>query len=483
MNTSSCSDASHHLTFGPFRFAPATGELWGEDGEPVELQPQPTRLLALLIERSGRLVSREEAREHLWGDAEVDVDSGLAFALRKVRRALGDDPEAPRFVETVPRRGYRFLAEVHPDETLPAGDPEEHGGRSFRNLWGFALAALLLTLASFGAGLGRQSPEPREAEPTVEIDPARDAWLRGRYLLHHGGPEDRPTAARLFRQALFHDPNFALAYVGLEAAGVGSLSLAERLELLDKARRLDPDLPELLNRSGWIDLLERYRPGGARESFERLLAADPQKLAGYHGAALAHAAVGDLESSLHRLHQALARDPAITALLGDAAVLYFWAEQPERGLLQAERALELEPHNEVVRWSVLTQLVHAGRTREAVEQVHHLMPSLDDHPDPVEAYFRHTIEEVLQIAAQATGKKTAGCLAESHLALGEHREALHWLLRAEQEGWYGLTFLGIEPRWDPLRGEPEFQALLGRLGIEDHRLGAMSPPRPLDEEG
>ena len=83
------------------------------NGRRIELQPQPARALELLVRNRGRVVSREMLRLHLWGDGTyLDHEQGINFALRKIRIALGDSPSAPRYVETVPRAGYRFVAPV-----------------------------------------------------------------------------------------------------------------------------------------------------------------------------------------------------------------------------------------------------------------------------------------------------------------------------------------------------------------------------------
>jgi len=82
-------------------------------GLKLRFQEQPFRLLAMLVEHAGEVVTREELRKELWpADTFVDFDHGLNKAINKIRRALGDSAESPRFVETVARRGYRFLAEV-----------------------------------------------------------------------------------------------------------------------------------------------------------------------------------------------------------------------------------------------------------------------------------------------------------------------------------------------------------------------------------
>ena len=85
------------------------------------LQEQPFQILALLLERAGEVVTREELQRKLWAaDTFVDFDNGLNIAIKKLRTALGDDAEAPRYIETLPRRGYRFLAQVTVDTAEPA---------------------------------------------------------------------------------------------------------------------------------------------------------------------------------------------------------------------------------------------------------------------------------------------------------------------------------------------------------------------------
>ncbi len=88
---------------------------------PIKLQPQPSRVLALLASNAGHLVTREEIRKHVWGaDTFVDVDKGVGFCLKQVRAVLGDNARVPHFIETLPRRGYRF---IFPVEAAPATVP------------------------------------------------------------------------------------------------------------------------------------------------------------------------------------------------------------------------------------------------------------------------------------------------------------------------------------------------------------------------
>lgn len=111
------------LGFGPFEVDLSSGEL-RRDGLKVKLQDQPLRLLLLLLESAGEVVTREELRSKLWpADTFVDFDHSLNTAVRKLREALGDSADAPRYVETLARRGYRFvvpLRESEPSQAPPA---------------------------------------------------------------------------------------------------------------------------------------------------------------------------------------------------------------------------------------------------------------------------------------------------------------------------------------------------------------------------
>jgi DNA-binding winged helix-turn-helix (wHTH) protein/TolB-like protein len=138
--------------FGVFEFDDESKEL-RKNGRAAALEPQPAKALALLLSRPGDVVSREELRDAVWGkDTHVDFDRGLAYCVSQIRTALGDSGDNPRFVQTVPKKGFKFIAPVASD----AGDAAEPGdardaGPAFRperwkvgvGLAGFALFAIL----------------------------------------------------------------------------------------------------------------------------------------------------------------------------------------------------------------------------------------------------------------------------------------------------------------------------------------------------
>jgi TolB-like protein/DNA-binding winged helix-turn-helix (wHTH) protein len=104
--------SSTPVRFGPFEVDPISGEL-RKQGVRVKLQEQPLQILQVLLERPGDVVTREELRQRLWAaDTFVDFDHGLYNAIKRLREALGDVADTPRFIETVPKRGYRFIGSV-----------------------------------------------------------------------------------------------------------------------------------------------------------------------------------------------------------------------------------------------------------------------------------------------------------------------------------------------------------------------------------
>jgi Tol biopolymer transport system component/DNA-binding winged helix-turn-helix (wHTH) protein len=170
--------------FGPFELSVRAGEL-RRDGEVVRLQQQPLRVLIVLLEYAGEVITRDEIRERVWpGDPIQDCDNSLRVAINKLRQALDDDPENPRYIETVPRRGYRWLSLVTVHENqLPALDAakafsEEGVFRNDRVISGDAstpprglparqaFVSLGLVLAAVAAFL-MLKPVPKPKEPRV----------------------------------------------------------------------------------------------------------------------------------------------------------------------------------------------------------------------------------------------------------------------------------------------------------------------------
>ena len=120
--------------FGPFTVDLVSREIW--NGGKIQLQEQPFQILAILLEQPGQLITREELQHRLWpAGTFVDFDHSINTAVKKLREALQDDAEQPRFIETLPRRGYRFIGKleqaIDDSSTSPAGAATQtHGKRN-----------------------------------------------------------------------------------------------------------------------------------------------------------------------------------------------------------------------------------------------------------------------------------------------------------------------------------------------------------------
>ncbi len=144
-----------------------SGELTA-NGRKVYLQQQPLEVLRMLLERPGEMVSREELRERLWpADTFVDFDHGLNKAVQKLRTALGDSSDRPHFIETLPRRGYRFVARLEspPPVAVPPVVRPSRGARAWKWALPFCLVAIILGLLAYGfRPSSRRPPKPGEVQ-------------------------------------------------------------------------------------------------------------------------------------------------------------------------------------------------------------------------------------------------------------------------------------------------------------------------------
>jgi DNA-binding winged helix-turn-helix (wHTH) protein len=135
------------IRFGLFELDSSAGELRKQDLR-IKLQDQPFQTLVLLVSRPGELVSREDLQKALWpADTFIEFDQGLNTAIKKIRLALGDSADNPRFIETVPRKGYRFIAPVEGNRA-PAPAPTLGSRRHL--LWAMALFAFTVCTGAVG---------------------------------------------------------------------------------------------------------------------------------------------------------------------------------------------------------------------------------------------------------------------------------------------------------------------------------------------
>ncbi|HJQ71484.1 MAG TPA: winged helix-turn-helix domain-containing protein [Blastocatellia bacterium] len=273
------------IRFGEFELSLEANEL-RRGGQAVHLQPQPLKALAFLASRAGQTVTREELRQAVWeGETFVDFEHGLNFCINQIRGALGDKAQSPRFIETLPRRGYRFIAHVEMLNGSPVikeaegpvaaaikpAAPDQAKRRTYRVAW---LCVMLIAVAAAGfAGLADAyrllgmyyTALPAEAYPkakqaalrAMELDPNNaDAsvalgTIRFRYEW------DWAEAERDFLRALEINPSLGMAHHDYAWFLVAMGRLDEGVEHIEMAQRLDPLSPLANSDVGWVYLKDR----------------------------------------------------------------------------------------------------------------------------------------------------------------------------------------------------------------------------------
>ena len=230
------------IRFGVYEADLAAGEL-RRNGAKVRLQDLPFRALGLLLSRPGEVVTRDEFRKALWPpDVFVDFEQGISSAMMRLRDALRDSAENPVFIETIERRGYRWIGPVQlpdlkptvqttarPMKDLPTEETlNQHAPvpaadiSSWRRLvFVLPLLALLFVVWMLRPGFRKASAGTKPPSPTavsahaVPNREAEDLYLKGRYYWNKRTPESLNQALEAFTQAIFKDPRYADAYVGL----------------------------------------------------------------------------------------------------------------------------------------------------------------------------------------------------------------------------------------------------------------------------
>lgn len=345
------------LTFGDFQLDLRAGEL-RRGSIPLKLAPQQFTILAALAGRAGELVTRDELRAALWGDdAYVDFDAGLNFSIRQLRLALGDDAAKPTYIQTVPRRGYRFVAPVQPDAPAGVAVIDKNELTQHRSSWWMRVALAAMALLVVGLSVAYGSLAMSAATPAATPNP--DTRIADAHAAHGfvalNDKWDWPEAERAFARSLQLDPNQEVALISLSRLHAAHGRFEAAIAYARRAVEAHPSSTRAAVTLGWAQLFggdaeaaratcrealrETRTPGPARHclmSAEEALGVDHSatwrrtletttrdaKPGTWFARAVLQARLGQSEAALTSLQRAVdAREPDATFLLVHPALV------------------------------------------------------------------------------------------------------------------------------------------------------------------
>ena len=468
-----------HLEFGPFRLIPAERQLLS-DGRAVTLPPKVYDTLLLLVENAGHLLEKEELMKQLWPDSFVE-ESNLTQNIFSLRKALGQGEEGPLYIETVPRRGYRFAAQVRRIDVHPSSFPPEAvlatvAGRRSQ----FLLALALLASAAVWAGLTwknsvtlSNNPAPG-ALPRAVNPQARELYLRGRYFWNKRTEEEYRKAIEHFDQAVAKDPAYAVAYAGLADAYTLLASyftrVVMRTEAIARARaaaenalELDESLAEAHTSLAFIHLHFDWNWEAARKHFQRAIELQPDYPTAHHWFAYYWVAMGRLDEAIAEARRAQQLDPQSVIISRDVCEMDYFAGRYDEAIAQCRKTLEMDPSFSPARETLAYAYRKKGRQKEFLEE-------LEKSGNQVMylAFSGRNAEAQRLLAKLMRGEDkvpTALVAGTLHGNVGKLDEAFRWLERTFEERDGSLIVSRVDFSYEPLRADPRFENLARRVGL------------------
>lgn len=466
----------------------------------VHLEPQVMKVLAYLAGRPRQVVTKDELLGTLWKGGFAS-DAALARCISRIRIAFGDDARQPRVVETIPKVGYRLIADVLPAER---GTPRRHSGI------GFAAAAAGIAIAIAVAGLvGHRGAVDASR---VGDDAALEAYQKGRSLHDKYTYPYNQNAIAHFEKALQIDPAFGRAYAGLAEALVqeahywGGKRVAEAVRYAERAVLLEPELAES-HRAHGKALAAGGDEDAALAAFARALELDPGDWVAALQSANLHFARLEFDAAEKFYLDALQHAPRLDAAMSSLGYLYLKSGNVDSARLWFERALELYPLQQRASARLAMLEMFTGHPEQALARCSRLVESypqdyaclqvlavaslirddldsaregfsqvLDNYPGdryarlglarvelgrqrPAEAHA--LANEVLTetLAGIETGEPGAydyWLLAACHALLGDPDAAYAWFDRAAQAGRRFALWDAADPIFMSLRGDSRF---------------------------
>lgn len=485
-------NASLQVSFDGWLLNGSTGELRKGDLR-VRLPVQSARVLEELVARPGELVTREWLIATLWPRGVVDYDTALNTIVHRLRVALGDRADQPKYIETIPRRGYRFIGlvgtvadqttdaePVEPGLRAPlrtaAGDPS-NATRHGRIVGVGVAAALAMSIALGGAfsaltdQFDARAPIPVTAGP----DSAGESLARAQFLMQRREPGDVASARRSFIEAITEQPANAEAWAGL--AGTHWLDVVEGrttdargiplvIDAAERAIELEPRLAEAHFRlaQGFYRLGERAIADTHLQLARASAPDDPLVLSARVEQALAAERLAEAAELQRR---AVAVDPLAISSRQNLFVLLTLAGRFDEAAVENERLRELSPNSAWYWENRVELLLLQGRFDDALAVAQQLERS------PVRSFYevvahqglgrREEADAGLRALIRSAGRSEQSRVAEALAMLGQRVEALDAL---EQSNCGSKNWVRYSPFLRSLHGDPRWQAWLSSTSCD-----------------
>jgi DNA-binding winged helix-turn-helix (wHTH) protein/Flp pilus assembly protein TadD len=418
----------------------------GEDGlERVHLPPQAARLLVLLACQPGRLVERETLRAELWGERFVDWEAGLHQSVRRVRRALGDNRTPRRFVETVARRGYRFVAPVSTPAVEP---PPERPPLSGPRLAVAASLALVGALWLFGS----LALSERESAPDGDPVPiaARRLYSEG---VHLASRYDGASALSRLELAAAEAPEWSEPWSAIAELWLDSPQ-EQRVErarsAIEKALTRDSADARAWRVLARLRLWEEWDWIGARGALEHAIRIDAQNADVWQLLAALETVLGREDQALAAAHRAVELDPVSTVRRADLGWTLYFFGRPELAAAECGRGLEIDPRSATAEQCLLQARLLTSTNRGEVP------------PKDLVAQ----IEARLGGDVDSPSCPTPAAAALPRLLRGDESGAIEALLTSARRGsGWDLPFAIADPLLAPLGSDPRMAEIRAALGL------------------
>ena len=512
------------VRFGVFEADLGAGEL-RKNGYKVKIQDLPFRTLKLLLDRPNQVITREEFRQTLWPqDIFVDFDRGISSAIKRLRDALGDSADNPIFVETIDRRGYRWIAptSIGAAPVVPTRLPEADSAQSlgaqslgsqslgstpqaslssrsnpfasWRLAYLLPLLALLVVVWSFRpgshlakAGSNRSgSPTTANAAHHPANHDAEDMYLQGRYYWNKRTPDDLHKAVDYFTQAIVHDPGYSDAYVGLAdcynllreyTVMPSSEAYPRALAAAKKAVELDEQSSEAHASLAFVSFYGLWDVPTADREFRRAVALDPNNAKAHHWYATFLSTVRRYPESLVEIERARELDPNSPSILADKGRLLWIAGRQDDAVLLLKQVEAADPDlSSPHRYLKFTYLAMGAYPNYLAEMKKEALLLHDPSALAVaeaanKGFAAHGVKGMIEEQRREEqklfekGEFSPYWLAQTYSLLGNAQDTLKYLDESYNRHADETLNVATDPEFVNLHDHPAFQQLLAKIGF------------------